>query len=131
MKYLIDTDIASNFAKNTSTSLKLKMLENVNDWAISSITYHELWRGLMQTSSEKVEEIVTSFLSNVRVIDFDEGDARESGRIHAELIKSGKQIGDSDTLIAGQAIANQLTLVTNNTKHFLRVNGLQVENWMK
>ena len=131
MKYLIDTDIASNFAKNTSTSLKLKMLENVNDWAISSVTYHELWRGLMQTSSEKVEEIVTSFLSNVRVIDFDEGDARESGRIHAELIKSGKQIGDSDTLIAGQAIANQLILVTNNTKHFLRVKGLQVENWMK
>ena len=131
MKYLIDTDIASNFAKNTSTSLKLKMLENVNDWAISSVTYHELWRGLMQTSSEKVEEIVTSFLSNVRVIDFDEGDARESGRIHAELIKSGKQIGDSDTLIAGQAIANQLILVTNSTKHFLRVKGLQVENWMK
>ena len=131
MKYLIDTDIASNFAKNTSTALKLKMLENVTDWAISSVTYHELWRGLMQTSSEKVEEIVTSFLSNVRVIDFDEGDARESGRIHAELIKSGKQIGDSDTLIAGQAIANQLILVTNNTKHFLRVKGLQVENWMK
>ena len=131
MKYLIDTDIASNFAKNTSTSLKLKMLENVNDWAISSVTYHELWRGLMQTSSEKVEEIVTSFLSNVRVIDFDEGDARESGRIHAELIKAGKQIGDADTLIAGQAIANQLTLVTNNMKHFLRVKGLKLENWMK
>ncbi len=131
MKYLIDTDIASNFAKNTSTSLKLKMLENVNDWAISSVTYHELLRGLMQTESDKVEQIVTSFLSNVRVIDFDEGDARESGRIHAELIKAGKQIGDADTLIAGQAIANQLTLVTNNTKHFLRVKGLQVENWMK
>jgi tRNA(fMet)-specific endonuclease VapC len=131
VKYLIDTDIASNFAKNTSTSLKLKMLENVNDWAISSVTYHELWRGLMQTESERVEQIVTSFLSNVRVIDFDEGDARESGRIHAELIKAGKLIGDSDTLIAGQAIANQLIIVTNNTKHFSRVKGLQVENWMK
>ena len=131
MKYLIDTDIASNFAKNTSTSLKLKMLENVNDWAISSVTYHELWRGLMQAESERVEQIVTSFLSNVRVIDFDEGDARESGRIHAELIKAGKPIGDADTLIAGQAIANQLVIVTNNTKHFLRVKGLQVENWMK
>jgi tRNA(fMet)-specific endonuclease VapC len=131
VKYLIDTDIASNFAKNTSTSLKLKMLENVNDWAISSVTYHELWRGLMQAESERVEQIVTSFLSNVRVIDFDEGDARESGRIHAELIKAGKPIGDADTLIAGQAIANQLVIVTNNTKHFLRVKGLQVENWMK
>jgi tRNA(fMet)-specific endonuclease VapC len=131
VKYLIDTDIASNFAKNISTALKLKMLENVNDWAISSVSYHELWRGLMQTDSERVEQVVTSFLSNVRVIDFDEGDARESGRIHAELIKAGKPIGDADTLIAGQAMANQLTLVTNNTKHFLRVKGLQVENWMK
>jgi predicted nucleic acid-binding protein len=131
MKYLVDTDIASNFAKNVSPKLKQKMLENLGEWAISSVTYHELWRGLMQTNSEKVEEIVTSFLSNVRVIDFDEGDARESGRIHAELIKAGKQIGDSDTLIAGQAIANQLTIVTNNTKHFSRVKGLQLENWMK
>ena len=131
MRYLIDTDIASNFAKNTSKTLKLKMLETVDDWAISSVTYHELWRGLMQTQSEKVEQIVTSFLSNVRVIDFDESDARESGRIHAELIKAGKQIGDTDTLIAGQAMANHLIIVTNNTKHFSRVNGLQVENWMK
>jgi tRNA(fMet)-specific endonuclease VapC len=49
----------------------------------------------------------------------------------AELTSAGKQIGDADTLIAGQAMANQLTLVTNNTKHFLRVKGLQVENWMK
>ena len=131
MRYLIDTDIASHFAKNSSPVLKQKMLENINDWVISSVTYHELWRGLMQTNSEKVESLVTSFLSNVRVIDFDEGDARESGRIHAELMKDGKQIGDADTLIAGQAIANQLIIVTNNTKHFLRVKGLQVENWMK
>jgi tRNA(fMet)-specific endonuclease VapC len=107
------------------------MLENVNDWAISSVSYHELWRGLMQTDSQRVEQVVTSFLSNVRVINFDEGDARESGRIHAELIKAGKPIGDADTLIAGQAMANRLTLVTNNAKHFLRVKGLQVENWMK
>jgi tRNA(fMet)-specific endonuclease VapC len=131
VKYLIDTDIASYFARNSSPVLKRRMIENINDWAISSVTYHELWRGLMQADSDKVEKIVTSFLSNVRVIDFDDADARESGRIHAELIKAGKPIGDADTLIAGQAMANQLTLVTNNTKHFLRVKGLQVENWMK
>jgi tRNA(fMet)-specific endonuclease VapC len=131
MKYLIDTDIASNFAKNVSPKLKQKMLENLSDWAISSVTYHELWRGLMQTKSEKIEVYFTQFLSNVTVLDFDDGDARESGRILAELSVAGKQIGDADTLIAGQAIANQMILVTNNTKHFLRVNGLQVENWMK
>ena len=111
MKYLIDTDIASNFAKNISPKLKK--------------------RGLMQTKSEKVEVFFTQFLSNVTVLDFDEGDARESGRILAELSAAGKHIGDADTLIAGQAIANQLILVTNNTKHFLRVKGLQLENWMK
>jgi tRNA(fMet)-specific endonuclease VapC len=131
MKYLIDTDIASNFAKNVSPKLKKKMIENLGDWAISSVTYHELWRGLMQTKSERVEMFFTQFLSNVTVIDFDETDARESGRILAELSVAGKHIGDADTLIAGQAMANQLTLVTNNTKHFMRVKGLQVENWMK
>jgi tRNA(fMet)-specific endonuclease VapC len=49
----------------------------------------------------------------------------------AELMSAGKQIGDADTLIAGQAIANQLIVVTNNTKHFSRVKGLRLENWMK
>jgi tRNA(fMet)-specific endonuclease VapC len=67
----------------------------------------------------------------VTVLSFDDGDARESGRVLAELTSAGKQIGDADTLIAGQAMANQLTLVTNNTKHFLRVEGLKLENWMK
>lgn len=131
MKYLIDTDIASNFAKNVSPKLKKKMTEAVGDWAISSVTYHELWRGLMQTKSEKVEVFFTQFLSNVTVLDFDEGDARESGRILAELSAAGQNIGDADTLIAGQAIANHLILVTNNTKHFSRVKGLKLENWMK
>jgi len=131
MKYLVDTDIASNFAKNVSPKLKQKMLENLGEWAISSVTYHELWRGLMQTKSEKIERFLTNFLASVTVLSFDDGDARESGRVLAELTSAGKQIGDADTLIAGQAIANQLVLVTNNTKHFLRVKGLQVENWMK
>ena len=131
MKYLIDTDIASNFAKNSSAKLKEKMLENMGDWAISSITYHELWRGLMQAKSERVEKYISNFLANVRVISFDDGDARESGRILAEHIAAGKHIGDGDTMIAGQALANRLTVITNNTKHFSRVNGLQVENWMK
>lgn len=85
----------------------------------------------MQTKNPKVEMFVTNFLANVTVLNFDETDARESGRILAELTASGKKIGDADTLIAGQAIANQLILVTNNTKHYSRVKGLQLENWMK
>jgi tRNA(fMet)-specific endonuclease VapC len=84
----------------------------------------------MQTKSEKIEMFLTNFLASVTVLSFDDGDARESGRVLAELMSAGKQIGDADTLIAGQAIANQLIIVTNNTKHFLRVKGLQVENWM-
>lgn len=131
MKYLIDTDIASNFAKNVSPKLKQKMIENLGEWAVASVTYHELWRGLMQTKSEKVELFLTSFLANVTVLSFDEGDARESGRVLAQLMSAGKKIGDADTMIAGQAIANQLIIVTNNTKHFSSVEGLQLENWMK
>jgi predicted nucleic acid-binding protein len=56
---------------------------------------------------------------------------RVSATIQAKLRKKGAEIGHTDTLIAGIAIANQMQLITNNTDHFKRVNGLQIANWKK
>lgn len=131
MKYLVDTDIVSYLMKGRSSKLNMMVSQNADEFAISSITYHELWRGLMETKSESTELLLTDFLKSVNVISFEQSDARESGRIYAELKSQGKPIGYNDTLIAGQALANQLVLVTNNTKHFSKVKGLQLENWMK
>ena len=65
------------------------------------------------------------------VLEFDEEDARQAGQIRAQLASKGTPIGPYDVLIAGQAKARELTLVTHNTSEFQRVPGLKVEDWKR
>jgi tRNA(fMet)-specific endonuclease VapC len=63
------------------------------------------------------------------VLSFDSEDLRAAGLIRASLTAAATQIGPYDVLIAGQALARGLVLITNNLKEFARVNGLRVEDW--
>jgi tRNA(fMet)-specific endonuclease VapC len=63
------------------------------------------------------------------VLEFDEEDARQAGQNRAHLASKGTPIGPYDVLIAGQAMARELTLITHNTSEFQRVPGLKVEDW--
>jgi tRNA(fMet)-specific endonuclease VapC len=63
------------------------------------------------------------------VLEFDLEDARQAGEIRAHLASKGTPIGPFDVLIAGQARARELTLVTHNTSEFQRVPRLKVEDW--
>lgn len=63
------------------------------------------------------------------MLEFDRDDARCAGSIRARLASAGQPIGPYDVLIAGQALARGLILVTRNTREFARVPDLQVENW--
>ena len=63
------------------------------------------------------------------VLEFDQEDARHAGEVRAHLASKGTPIGPYDVLIAGQARARKLTLVTHNTTEFQRVPGLKVEDW--
>lgn len=130
MKYLLDTDIAS-YAINGNQKVLVKMKDNIGDWAISSLTYHELVRGLMNCKNSNKELLITEFLEDVAVADFSSADALETGRLSYILQKAGKPIGGHDTLIAGHAISLKTILVTNNEKHFSKAKELKVENWMK
>ena len=60
---------------------------------------------------------------------FDNSAAEKFGAIAAALATAGEHIGQMDTLIAGHAMAVHATLVTNNQRHFSKVNGLKLENW--
>jgi tRNA(fMet)-specific endonuclease VapC len=63
------------------------------------------------------------------VVPFDETCAAEFGAVASELADRGSPIGEFDALIAAHAIVLEVTLVTNNVKHFNRIRGLKVENW--
>lgn len=98
------------------------------DVGMSSIVAHELYYGAFK--SQRVERNVALVDAlQFEVVEFDHEDAREAGAIRALLATRGTPIGPYDILIAGQAKARGLTLVTRNTSEFRRVKGLRVEDW--
>ncbi len=64
-----------------------------------------------------------------QTVDFNSEDAKAAGEVRAALVIAGTPIGPYDILIAGQALARNLTLITHNTREFSRVNGLRIEDW--
>jgi tRNA(fMet)-specific endonuclease VapC len=67
----------------------------------------------------------------VQCLPWDEGAATQFAAIAAQLHKAGTPIGSMDAMIAGHAMATGAILVSNNGRHFSRVNGLTVENWLQ
>lgn len=98
--------------------------------AVSSIVTHELYYGAYR--SQKVAfnlETLRLLFADLAILDLDREDARVAGEIRADLARLGTPIGPYDVLIAGQARARNLTLITNNTDEFARVPGLQLQDW--
>jgi tRNA(fMet)-specific endonuclease VapC len=75
--------------------------------------------------------LIENFLSPLTGIDFTSEDAIAYAAVRSRLERAGTPIGPLDTLIASQAIARKLTLVSNNEREFRRVGGLSVENWSR
>jgi tRNA(fMet)-specific endonuclease VapC len=95
---------------------------------VSAVVIHELYYGAFK--SQRVDQNVARVDAlQFSVLEFDEDDARQAGQIRAHLASKGTPIGPCDVLIAGQAKARELTLVTHNTTEFQRVPGLKVEDW--
>jgi tRNA(fMet)-specific endonuclease VapC len=92
---------------------------------------HELWYGVAKSGREAQNaNRLAAFLNGaVEVLEYSERDAQVAGEIRAELERQGRRIGDYDTLIAGQAVARGMVLVTANTREFERIRGLTVEDW--
>jgi tRNA(fMet)-specific endonuclease VapC len=129
MRYLLDTnavivllnDGRSNLARRTRQ-------EQPGDLAISAIVAHELFYGACKS---RRAEHNTALIDALRfeVVEFDKEDARRSGEVRAHLAARGTPIGPYDVLIAGQALARGMVLVTRNTGEFGRVPGLRFEDW--
>lgn len=103
---------------------------NPEDVCISSVTYAELVYGVEKSSAVEKNRIALSvMLSNIKIVDFDSKAADEYGKIRADLERKGIPIGPLDMLIAAHARSLGYTIVTNNVREFIRVEGLEVANW--
>lgn len=135
MNYLLDTNICIYIIKRSPEQVlkKLEAVANINrnEVYLSIITVSELFYGVGKSSRpEKNLEALKAFLTLFRIIDFDQQSAEAFGRIRSSLERKGSPIGPYDLQIASIAIAHGLTLVTNNTKEFTRIEGLELENWV-
>lgn len=94
--------------------------------AVSSVVLFELWYGVENSTHvpENTERLRVFLSGDMDVLAFDDEGARSAGRVRAALEKSGTTIGPFDLLIAGQALAPGLTVVTANVSEFARVQGL-------
>ena len=131
MKYMLDTNICIYVIKHHPPTVIQNFLNhNPKEMCISSITYTELMHGIEKSQAVQKNRLSLSmFLSPITIIDFDAYAAECYGRIRADLERNGTPVGVMDMLIAGHAQSMGLTVVTNNTKEFKRIKGLQVENW--
>jgi tRNA(fMet)-specific endonuclease VapC len=129
--YLLDTNTCI-FLKNKKPLHVLDKLRGVVDLGvyISSITVAELQFGVYNSQNiEKNRISLTEFLAPFTIIDFDDNDAEQFGKIRSKLKSEGQLIGPYDMLIAAQAISKKLILVTNNTGEFSRISELKLEDW--
>jgi tRNA(fMet)-specific endonuclease VapC len=128
--YMLDTDTVS-FALRGVGNVTIALVQRVpTELWISSITLAELRYGAERRQSNKLHALIDTFTRTVRVAPFDEAAAMRFGQVGATLAESGVPIGQMDTMIAAHALSLGLTLVTNNSKHFGRVSGLRLENWV-
>lgn len=99
--------------------------------ALSTISVAELSHGVYR--SERRDENAAQlsiFLTGFNILAFDYQTALVFGRIKADLEAKGQRVADLDLQIASVALANQIPLVTHNTRHFQRIPGLTLEDWL-
>lgn len=130
--YLLDTNICIYIINNRPRSIveKIKTF-NPAEIKLSAISLGELEYGVSKSMyREKNRMALVNFVSAFDILPFDDTDAEVFGIIRADLERKGQVIGSYDMQIAAQAIARNITLITNNTREFERINSLRLDNWL-
>ncbi|MFU8926531.1 type II toxin-antitoxin system tRNA(fMet)-specific endonuclease VapC [Acinetobacter puyangensis] len=133
MRYLLDTNIWIALSKNNTPHLS-NWLQHCpsNDIVLSSVVLAEIEYGIAKSQRREYNrQIFEHIIRLFNVVDFDAAAAKQYGWIRADLEQRGQLIGPNDMMIAAQALALNLDLITDNEKEFRRINGLRVENWLR
>jgi predicted nucleic acid-binding protein len=129
----LDTNIITAFLKND-----LRVVQRVSDClelfeklTINIISYYEILRGLKDLGNEEKLKWFEGFIQENELVSIRKDTVEKAAEIYVYLKKEGNLIEDADILMASTAIVEDLVLITNNIKHFKRVKGLRVDNWIE
>lgn len=131
MQYVLDTNICLAIIRKKSPLATQRLTQQpVATVALSIVTIAELQFGVEKSSDPtKNQQALERFLIPFVFLDFDYNESQVYGKMRAYLEAQGTSIGALDTLIAAQALAHNLIMVTNNVREFARVPNLRIEDW--
>ncbi len=127
--FLVDTDwVIDHFNRVEAATRRLRELEG-QGLAVSIISVAELWEGVyFSKDPDRSQATLEEFLSGVVILGIDEEIGKQFGQLRGSLRQHGRRIGDFDLLIATSALRHNLTLLTNNRRHFENIEGLRMES---
>jgi tRNA(fMet)-specific endonuclease VapC len=132
--YMLDTNICSFIMREHPLAviehLEIAVKEK-SKIVVSAITYAEMRYGAIGSKApKKIEGMINSFIRRLdAVLPWDSDAIDRTVEIRKELARRGTPIGQNDAAIAGHALSSNSILVTNNTREFSRVDGLQIVDW--
>ena len=130
--YMLDTNAASEALRgHPAFDARLQALQP-GQWCISAVTCSEMRYGVARRpEAVRLHRLVDEFLRITPILAWDAQAANRHGELRADLKARGTPIGDFDEMIAAHALATGAVMVTDNTRHFARVTGLVLENWLR
>lgn len=131
--YLLDTNICIYLIKKRPPEIFERFQQiDLRQLHIPSITLFELYYGIEKNQSHKRNlNALENFISPLSIVDFTHDAAKKAAHIRNSLRKKGAPIGAYDIQIAAIALSQDMTLLTNNSGEFGRIEGLRLENWVK
>jgi len=130
-RYLLDTNVVSDLVRHPQGRTAAKIAELGEDAvATSIIVAAELRYGAAKKGSARLASQLETILGAIEVIPFEAPADTAYGNARVALEAAGTPIGGNDLLIAAQALALDMVVVTNNEREFQRVVGLKIENWL-
>lgn len=129
---MLDTTFCIASLNGFTEHLQDRLNREAFNLCVSAITVFELKTAVSQAKNpESSKRLMSVFLSNLEVLDFGERAATYSTAIRRSLDQKGLNLGSCDTLIAGHAKSESLTIVTADDNLFQPINGIKFENWLK
>jgi len=131
MIYALDSNIVSYMLKGDVNVIPKyrQALGTGNQMVVPPIVFYEVQRGLLAKKMGKRLAKFSALNEKLLKVGFDMPVWEKAAQISASLFQQGNPIEDADVFIAAYCIVNDFTLVTNNTRHFERVDGLKIANW--
>jgi tRNA(fMet)-specific endonuclease VapC len=131
MSYLLDTNVCIKLLNGDVPSVAERLAQHEpEDIYLYTIVQLELYYGAYRgAKTERNLSTLARFFEQFSVLPFDESAAKIAGKVRSQLNALGTPIGGYDLQIAAIALANNLTLVTHNTREFGRIEGLVYEDW--